>query len=178
MSTRILLVYPNLPLMMSPAMSMGLFNAIAKRMDCKVELFETTQYSEQYNNRHIRMTEIGASRQNKTDEIKDMFWIKDPNKIIPDFVKKVTEYNPNLILMSVQEDVWRMATQLMDSIQHLNIPHVLGGQFPTNAPEVVINWPSVNCLARHEGENIVTDVINCVKQNTPFDNVDGLWIKK
>ena len=42
--SKVLLVYPNLPLMMSPAMSMGLFNAIAKRMDCQVKLFETTQY--------------------------------------------------------------------------------------------------------------------------------------
>jgi hypothetical protein len=178
MSIKILLVYPNLPLMMSPAMSMGLFNAIGKRMDCTVELFETTQYSEQYDNRHIRMTEIGASRQNKKDEIQDMFWIKDPKQIIPDFVNKVESYNPDLILMSVQEDVWRMATRLMDSIAHLNIPHVLGGQFPTNAPNVVINWPSVNCLARHEGENVVIDIINCIKQGESFENVKGLWYKK
>lgn len=67
---KILLTYPNLPLMMSPAMSMGLFNAIAKRMGCEVKLFETTQYSEQYNNRHIRMTEIGASRQKQKRRIR------------------------------------------------------------------------------------------------------------
>jgi anaerobic magnesium-protoporphyrin IX monomethyl ester cyclase len=178
MKLKILLVYPNLPLMMSPAMSMGLFNAIGKRMDCEVELFETTQYSEQYNNRHIRMTEIGASRQNKDDEIQDMFWIKDPDQIIPDFVNKVETFEPDLLLVSVQEDVWRMTTRLMDSISHLDIPHVLGGQFPTNAPDVVINWPSVNCIARHEGENIVVDIINELQKGNDIKTVKGLWFKE
>ena len=51
--------------MMAPAMSIGIFNAIAKRENFQIKLFETTQYSNQYNNRHIRMTEIGANRQNK-----------------------------------------------------------------------------------------------------------------
>ena len=174
---KILLTYPNLPLMMSPAMSMGLFNAIAKRMGCEVKLFETTQYSEQYNNRHIRMTEIGASRQNKKEELEDMFWIKDPKDIIPDFIECVEDFNPDLILMSVQEDVWKMASQLLDSISDKNIPHIIGGVFPTNAPDIVINHPSVNVLARHEGEITVADAITAIKEKTNFDHIKGLWIK-
>ena len=45
MKPKLLLVYPNLPLMMSPAMSMAILNAIGKREECEVEIFETTQDS-------------------------------------------------------------------------------------------------------------------------------------
>lgn len=174
---KLLLVYPNLPLMMAPAMSIGIFNAIAKRENFQIKLFETTQYSNQYNNRHIRMTEIGANRQNKKEEVQDMFWIKDPALIVPDFLQTIDEFDPDILLFSVQEDVWHMTTILLDSIVDKNIPHILGGQFPTNAPDIVIQHPTVNCIARHEGENIVIDALRALKENTSFDNVDGLWIK-
>ena len=62
MKPKILIVYPNLPLMMSPAISVAIINAICKREKCDVKLFETTQYSDEYDNKHIRLAEIGAVR--------------------------------------------------------------------------------------------------------------------
>ena len=73
MMNKVLIVYPNLPLMMAPAISVGIFTAICKKNNVEIKVFETTQYSDQYSNRHIRMTEIGANRPNKDEEVKDMF---------------------------------------------------------------------------------------------------------
>lgn len=177
MSPKILLVYPNLPLMMAPSIAMGIFNAIGKREGCKVEIFETTQYSDTYSNRHIRMTEIGANRPNKDEEVKDMFHIQSTDRILPDFVAKCKEYKPDLILMSVQEDVWEMAQQLLRSIKDLSIPHILGGVFPTSAPEIVLGNPLVNIIALHEGERTVEQAINCIKNNQPITGINGIWWK-
>lgn len=177
MKPKILLVYPNLPLMMAPAISMGIFNAICKEYGCEVELFETTQYSDAYSNRHIRMTEIGANRQNKDEEVKDMFHIKPTSEIIPNFIEHVERFNPDLILMSVQEDVWSMAQTLLDSIKHLNVEHILGGIFPTSAPNIVLGNPLVKRIAMHEGENVVIQAINCLKQGKNINTVDGVWYK-
>lgn len=177
MKPKILLVYPNLPLMMAPAISMGIFNAICKQHDCDVKLFETTQYSDAYSNRHIRMTEIGANRPNKDDEVKDMFHIKPTSDIVPDFVARVEMFKPDLILMSVQEDVWVMAQTLLDSIKHLNVEHILGGIFPTTASHIVLNNPLVKRIAIHEGENIVIQAIECVKQNKDLNTIDGIKYK-
>ena len=174
---RILIVYPNLPLMMAPSLAMGIFNAIGKREGCEVEIFETTQYSNAYNSRHIRMTEIGASRSNKDEEVKNMFHIKPTNKIIPDFIEKCKTYNPNLILMGVQEDVWGMAQTLLESIKDLAIPHILGGVFPTSAPEVVIKSPLVNVIALQEGERTVQQAIACIKEGKPITSINGIWWK-
>ena len=41
MSPKLLIVYPNLPLMMAPAISVGIFNALAKNQGCQVRLFKT-----------------------------------------------------------------------------------------------------------------------------------------
>lgn len=174
---KILLVYPNLPLMMAPSIAMGIFTAIAKQEGCEVDIFETTQYSDAYSNRHIRMTEIGANRPNKDEEVKDMFFIQSQDRIFPDFIKKVEEYKPDLILMSVQEDVWKMARNLLEKIHDKNIPHILGGIFCTSAPEIALSSPYVKVVARHEGERTVLQAINCLKEGKPITDIDGIWYK-
>jgi hypothetical protein len=177
MQPKILLVYPNLPLMMAPAISMGIFNAICKNEGCAVEIFETTQYSDKYSNRHIRMTEIGANRPNKDDEVKDMFHIQPTSEIVPNFVTHVKQFKPDLILMGVQEDVWSMAQTLLDAIKDLNVEHILGGVFPTSAPQIVLGNPLVKRIGMHEGENIVLQAINCLKNGDSLDTVAGTWWK-
>ena len=37
---KILLVYPNLPLMMAPSIAMGIFTAIAKQENCEIDIFD------------------------------------------------------------------------------------------------------------------------------------------
>ena len=177
MKPKILIVYPNLPLMMSPAISVAIINAICKREKCDVKLFETTQYSDEYDNKHIRLAEIGAVRSNKDDEVKDMFHIKPTQKIIPDFIECVSKYDPDLILMSVQEDVFGMATKLLDSIKDLNIRHILGGILPISDPSFVIAHELINQICIYEGEGVVEDAITCLKNNKPLSDIKGTWFK-
>lgn len=169
----VLLVYPNLPLMMAPAMSIAIFNAICKQEGCNVKIFETTMYSKEYNNKQIRMSEVGASRQNKEQEIKDMFFIKSPVSILSDFIDTIESFKPDLLLFSVQEDTWKMATELLEVIADRDLPHIIGGVFPTAAPDVVLSNPNVRAIAVHEGEHVVRDAIR-VKD---VSKVKGVWYK-
>lgn len=163
--------------MMAPAISVGIFNAICKQNDCDVKLFETTEYSDEYDNRHIRMTEMGASRKNKDDEIKEMFHIKPTSQILPDFIELVNEFKPDLILMSVQEDVWKTALELLDSIKDLKVPNLLGGVFCMSAPNIVLSNSLVNFICNHEGERVVIDFINALKNNLDFKSIKGISYK-
>ena len=61
------MAYPNLPLMMSPAISVAIFNAISKRRGVEYKVFETTEYSNEYSNRHIKLAKFGANRGNEKD---------------------------------------------------------------------------------------------------------------
>ena len=128
---KVLMAYPNLPLMMVPAISVALFNAIAKQEGVDFKLFETTEYSEEYQNRHIQMAKLGANRGpgklGEGDE--DYFFIKPPHKIIPDFIKIVEEYQPDLILVHMQEDVVQIGLRMLESIKDKNIPHICGGVY-------------------------------------------------
>ena len=177
MKPKILIVYPNLPLMMSPAISVAIINAICKREKCDVKLFETTQYSDKYQNKFVRLAEIGAVRSNNDDEVKDMFHIKPTQRIVPDFIECVSKYEPDLILMSVQEDVFGMATKLLDSIKDLNIRHILGGILPISDPSFVIAHELINQICIYEGEGVVEDAITCLKNNKPLSDIKGTWFK-
>lgn len=159
--------------MMAPAISVGIFTAICKKNNVQVKVFETTQYSDEYSNRHIRMTEIGASRQNKTEEIKDMFYIKPSDQIIPDLIECMESYKPDLVLMSIQEDTWFQALSLLKIIEPYNIPHLIGGVFPTMAPDIVLANPLVKNIVKGEGEIIVEKAV----KGMPLSQINGVWWK-
>ena len=174
MRKKVLILYPNLPLMMVPALSVAIFSAICKQEDVEVKVFETTNYSNDYNNRHIRMTEIGAARTNSEDELKDIYFIQPKSKIIPDLTNLMETYKPDLVLMSVQEDVWYDSLDLLKVVDEYNIPHILGGVFPTSVPDLVMNNPLVKNICRQEGENLVRDAIKAIKEDRDITSIDGL----
>lgn len=172
---RVLLVYPNLPLMMSPSIAMGIFTALAKQEGCEVDLFETTSYSDEYQNRHLRLAELGAVRQNKESETKNMFYIQPKDKVVPDYKAKLAEYKPDVIMMSLVEDVWDMAQTLLEAGAEYDIPTVLGGVFPTAAPEVVLSHPCVTYIAMHEGERTFVDIIHALKSGSDINTVNSIY---
>lgn len=171
---KVLLVYPNLPLMMSPSIALALFNSILQKQGCEVEIFETTHYSDNHDNRHIRLAELGAVRPNTE---KDIFVIQPREKIIPDYLEKIQTFKPDLILMSVLEDVWFMAKQFLEASASLDIPIILGGIFPTAAPEIVLRHPQAQYVALHEGERTIVDAVNAIKNNRSLKEIPGIWWK-
>lgn len=174
---RILICYPNLPLMMSPAISVALFHAISKDEGCEFAVFETTQYSAEYSNRHIRLSELGSYRKNSDSEVQDMFIIKDPEQIMPDLINMVEEFKPDIIMMPMQEDVYKIGVKMLEAIDHLGIPHIVGGIFPTSAPHIVLETPVVQRIALHEGEGTVRDIIGAIRCGESLDKIKGTWHK-
>lgn len=175
---KILMVYPNLPLMMAPAISVAIFNAISKRRGVEYRVFETTEYSDEYSNRHIKMAEYGANRGNGTStRDEEVFDIKPENQIIPDFITCVDEYQPDVIVMSMQEDVFHIATKLLEAIEDRGIPHLIGGVFPSQAPEVVLASPLIKHIAVFEGEHTFDNLITAWQNGEPINSIDGVWWK-
>ena len=171
---KILIVYPNLPLMLIPAMTVGIFTAIAKENDVECDLFETTAYTSDLERGMIVKAKLGNGRAYDYNDIIDPLPMSEA---IPDFIKKVNDYKPDLLLFSVVEDTFNSALSLLESVQHLNIPHIFGGVFPINAPDVCINNPLINVISYYEGENVLTDVITEFKQGRDWRKVKGLMYK-
>lgn len=167
---KILIVYPNLPLMLIPAMTVGIFTAIIKEENAECDLFETTAYTNDIKSNMGIKAKLGNGRIHEYDTIEPL----PMAQAIPDFVKKVKDYNPDLLLFSVVEDTWNDTLNLLESVSHLDIPHIIGGVFPINAPEVCISHPLVKVISRYEGENVLRDVI----KGYDWASIDGIWYKK
>ena len=148
--------------MMSPAISVAIFQELVNRTEHEMEVFETTYYSDDYSNRQIRLGEIGGLRKggDSDDAAGQVFKVKPTEDVIPDYIKKIEEYNPDAIFMSVVEDAWEQSRVLLEAGRPYNIKTLLGGVFPTAAPDIVFAHPDVNYICVHEGEGVVQDVLD------------------
>lgn len=173
---KILIAYPNLPLMLVPAVAVGLFTAICKSEEVDVDLFETTAYTDDPEAGMIFKTKLGNGRAYNIGDVG--ITPKPTNEMLGDWRQKVIDYQPDLILFSAVEDTWKDAVAMIDEVADFDIPHIVGGVFAINAPEIVVNHPSVKAMCRFEGEYVVRDIIRHMKKGEPWDGVRGIWTKE
>ena len=158
--------------MVSPSIAVGLFTTICKEAGAEVRLFETTAYDDEAASTHATKEKFGAGQQirNYVDAFENVY---PTNQMIPDLIETVEEYKPDLILMSCVEDTFRDGTMMLEAIEPFNIPHIMGGVFPINAPWQALDNPHVNVICRYEGEQVVRDALAGI----PLNEIKGLWWK-
>ena len=168
---RVLIVYPNLPLMMTPPLSVALFTSIAKSEGVEIDLFETTHYADTEENAQSNKESFGAGRKikNYVDAFED---VKPTSQAVSDFREYVLNTKPDFIFMSLVEDTFFDGIQLLQSIEDQNIPNLIGGVFPINAPYVCLERSEIDAICRFEGEYVFRDVI---RDPDNYKNVDGIW---
>ena len=163
---KILIAYPNLPMMLTPAMTVGIFTAICKSKNVEIDLFETTPYTDNEDQGMILKSRLGGGRPYEHGT-----YLLPTRRMIPDFIRKVKTYKPDLILLSIVEDCFKDAELMLKSIHHLNIPHIVGGTLPTNDPEFCLKSPYIKNICTYEGEEVLIDIID----NWPnIENVKGI----
>lgn len=172
---KVLIAYPNLPMMLIPAVSVGIFTTICRDEGVDVRLFETTAYTNDPSLGMLYKTKIGGGRSYTPEDLG--MDLKPTNEMIPDFISFVEEYEPDLVLFSTVEDTFNDTVEMIDSIEHLNIPHIVGGVFPINAPEICINHPSIKAICRFEGEIVLREVLQRMNEGKPWSDVPGIWTK-
>ena len=171
---RTLIVYPNLPLMLVPAIAVGIFTRIFKEQGYKVELFETTHYlSDEFSSSEMREKILNVREFNVEKDLG--ITIKDD--MLGDFRRKVESFSPDFIIFSVVEDAYRQTERLLGHIRDLNIQHLIGGVFPTNAPENCMENPDIEMIGLGEGENSVLEVAEAVRLGIPRNNILGTWYR-
>ena len=140
-----------------------------------IDLFDTTFYESGSKSKDEDRVEVGQVQPfNYADRgVK----LKTTN-MYEDFVKKVNEFQPDIIMASVLEDTFKIFINFMDKIKDKKIPCLVGGQFATSAPEKVIAIDSVNYVCRGEGEEALTDLCNALENGTDTLKIPNLWVKK
>ena len=169
---KVLIVYPNLPLMLVPSIAVALLTRIMKEQGYEVELFETTHYLSEENS----SSEMRASMLNVREfDVSEDLGISVKEDLLGDFREKVEVFNPDLMLFSVVEDAFLQSVSMLKAVQDLNIRHLIGGVFPTYAPERCFEYKEINMIGLGEGENVIVEVAEAVRLSKPLHNIIGTW---
>jgi radical SAM superfamily enzyme YgiQ (UPF0313 family) len=87
------------------------------------------------------------------------------------------DFEPDLMVFSLVEDVLSKALKLLDSVKDLNIPHLIGGVFPTAAPDRCFDFPEINMIGLGEGEHTILKVAEALRLDLPLNNIPGVWLR-
>jgi anaerobic magnesium-protoporphyrin IX monomethyl ester cyclase len=173
---RVLIVYPNLPLMLLVPVAVGLFTKIFKDQGYVVDLFDTTHYKEdrQVSYGEQREEMLNSRVTKKTGKLN----YSQKTGMLEDFHGKVESFKPNLIIYSaVVEDSFFLMLSLVRAIKNLNIPHLIGGVFPTYAPELCMGYEDINMIGIGEGEKTTVEVAEAIRKGLPFNDINGIWYR-
>lgn len=90
--------------------------------------------------------------------------------------KKISDLNPKFVCFSCYETSYGWVKEISDFIktEFSDIKIVVGGYYPTLAPEEVISYPSVDIICRGEGEHPLLELI----KNPEKRSIENLWIKE
>ncbi len=153
---RVLLVYPNYMMVNLLPTNIGILTACLVREGYEVDLFDTTFYRTAEKSIDEMRTENLQFRKFDLSEV-GIFYNENP--VDADFVKKVRAFKPDLIGVSTVEDTWPQALKLLHAIPETERPKVIvGGIFPTLAPDMVIGDSAVDYICIGEGEEALLEV--------------------
>ena len=191
---KVLIVYPNLSMMLTPSYAIGLWTTILKEQKYNVDLFDCTPYMPDYEfvgkskEEDTKISEsmdesASATRANKLmasrkfDPIK--LFGKPKTDLAGDFAKKLAEFRPHAVVIStLVEDTWPQARDLMAVLSfYPEVKSIVGGVFPTMAPEEVITDPNIHCIAEGEGEETIPEFCESVRKSIPATNIRGTRVK-
>jgi radical SAM superfamily enzyme YgiQ (UPF0313 family) len=173
---RVLLVYPNIQMSALMPLSMGIFTALLRKEGYSVDLFDCTFYAD-------GLTEDGNQEKVKNKQVLDYDWasrgVVPKTGMISDYIKKVEDFQPDLVLVSVLESTYHLGLMLMESIPKTKRDYktVFGGVFATYAPDKVISEQCVDVVFRGEGEIALVELCNAMSAGNRIDNIQNLWVK-
>lgn len=171
---KVLFIYPNLTMETLVPIHIPLLSACLKEKGFDVDLFDATFYKTDEINFEQKRVEL---LQFKPFNLAEKGLQLKQTDIYEDLVKKVEEYQPDLICVTVVEDTWQLTQSLLKRIKHFNIPIIAGGVFVTLSPEEVINNEYVDMICQGEGEEALTELCQKISKGEDYSNIKNIWIK-
>ena len=182
---KILIFYPNLHMSALMPQSVGIFTALLKREGYTLDLFDCTYYldadiEEQGIGKNTNAEKVINRNVRKFD---DKVWqgkgVAPKTGIEKDFKKKISTFQPDLILVSVLESTYFLAINLLNSIPEKDrkFKTLFGGVFATYASDKVIKNDLVDYVCRGEGEGAVVEMANALSSGERIDQIKNFTIK-
>jgi radical SAM superfamily enzyme YgiQ (UPF0313 family) len=176
---RVLFLYPNERDMSLVPPVFGLFSALLRERGHKTTLFDCTGYD--FEGKVDTEIENEKTLFNKpTEPSTDKGVKKKSTNLYNDFIEKVESFSPDLIAISVTESTFLRGLSVLNhlrSIKKINILTIMGGVFPTFAPERAFIEPSVDIICVGEGDTALVDLCDKLERYKDFSKIPNLWVK-
>ena len=174
---KILFVYPNLQMSSLAPQGLGILSAIMKENGyTDVNLFDCTFYnSHALYSPEERINKVAV----RPYSFKDRKITLKETDMLDDFTNMVDEYEPDLLAFSVVENTWFIAELLLDCLKNKKAKTLIGGVFPTYAPQIVINNSNVDYVCRGEGEEAMLTLVNSLSDGNveQTKKIPNIWAK-
>jgi hypothetical protein len=180
---KILMLYPNLHMSALMPQSIGIFTALLKEQGFKLDLFDCTYYKDIDSLTIGKNTNEEKVKNRNVTKYDNSEWhqkgVKPKDNIRENFKKKVLDFEPDLIIVSVLESTYFLAVELLKSIpeNRRNFKTVFGGVFATYATDKIIKNQFVDYVCRGEGEGAVVELCQKLAQGKRIDNIQNFTIK-
>lgn len=175
---KVLLVYPNLHGMNMLPSAIALFISLLKKHGHKVDLFDSTNWSIPGEGDFDSDKEKEKSLTARPfDDSKLRSGMRATN-VFEDFEEKIKSFRPDLLAVSVSEDIFPIGIRLLKAVRHLKIPTIMGGVLPTFAPEFCLSYDEINMVCIGEGENALVELCNRMEKGEYYEDIPNLWFKK
>ncbi len=173
---KVLLVYPNYMMVNLLPTNIGVLTACLLREGYEVDLFDTTFYKTADKSLdEIRIENLQLRKFN----LEDAGVCYKTVPVEEDLIKKIEQFKPDLIGVTTVEDTWPQALFLLRSIPaHLRRPVIVGGVFPTFAPEAVLGQSCVDYVCVGEGEEALVEVCRELEKGNEPTSVKNIWSKR
>jgi radical SAM superfamily enzyme YgiQ (UPF0313 family) len=168
---RVLFLYPNIQMCALMPTGVALLSAVLKREGFTVDLFDCTFYKDpltaNYPFYHSSLRPVNW------EEKGVQFYEGD---MVADFQRKVDEFGPDLIAVSVVENTYFIGLQLVKSLRQ-RIPTVFGGVFATYASDKIIREDVVDFVCRGEGEEALLELCLRLCRGLPVEEIPNFVVK-
>ena len=171
---KVLLVYPNYSMVNLLPTNIGILTACLRQNGFIVDLFDTTYYRTSEKTLDEIRVETLQVRKFDLEEFGVRF---KPTDYVEDFKKKVAEFQPDLIGVSVVEDTWPQARQLIEAVNDYPALVIVGGVLPSLASDVPISHPDVDMICVGEGEHAIIELATSMYRGEDYTHIQNLWVK-
>ncbi|MFA5142590.1 MAG: radical SAM protein [Candidatus Omnitrophota bacterium] len=170
---KVLLVYCNTMLENAIPISVSQLSACLKKAGIDVELFDTTFYrhgGKSAMETRIYALQIAPCPLNFTE-----------GDMEADFVKRINEYQPDLIGLSVVEPTFNLAGRLLKCAKEVigreKIKVAVGGVHTILAPQTMLKAEPVDYISISEGEIAFVELCRRIKKGQETKDTPGFWVK-
>ncbi len=172
---KVLLVYPNLQMINLLPSNISILSACLKEAGFCVDLFDTTFY--RIEERSIDEKRVDFLQLRPFDYSRYGIEYKKSD-VFTDFRSKVESYQPDLIAVTIVEDTFPLALNLMRTVRDLRVPVIAGGVHVILAPDLVMSHDEIDMICYGEGEKALPELCKNLQEKRPIDAIHNIWLKK